>query len=176
MVLEFLSALNPEDICSWPEDKFFVAPKTSDMADEKRQRLLNVRSREHGKTVISPIIIHVRDTAGKLLYGHFRKDRTGSADLAEHESIAWALTHPDEGWVFVTQDKNAASCALSELGRERKGVCDTHEFLNHLFDEELLSPPQLKTLMDCSNKKKKQDNKIPPIPWRYLDRYNTLCS
>lgn len=101
--------------------RFFVAAATSAAARQRgeRQRLLETQ----------PIEIVAVDVSDELqvtiLYGHFRKNFAGTtADLAEHEALTWALTHPDAGRsIFVTADKGALFLASLELGRDRACTC-----------------------------------------------------
>ncbi|NOY89650.1 MAG: hypothetical protein GXP55_00475 [Deltaproteobacteria bacterium] len=58
--------------------------------------------------------------AEAYLAEHLRPDSTiATADLGEHESIAWMRHEADDDSMFVTVDKSAAYLALVELGPSR---------------------------------------------------------
>lgn len=123
--------------------------------------MLAARSSTNGAAIIMPFTVTVRSTAGTILYNHLRTGSGGTANLAEHECIAWALTDPARASVLVTQDKHAAMLALAELGRGR--VCHPYELWEHLLSQGHLTPQQFDDLMNATSRR---DRSIPAVPWR----------
>ena len=100
--------------------------------------------------------------AGSVLYKHLRKSSgLTAANLAEHQTIAWAVTEKEQA-VFVTSDKAAASLALAELGRSR--VCHPVEFWQNLLDDGMIIKTQWQSLLQRSLR---EDQSLPGVPWRY---------
>ena len=81
-------------------------------------------------------------------------------DLAEHESIAWALTQTAEV-VFVTADRRASLTALAELGRGR--VAHPFDFWLHLYAGGLVNRQQVDALCDRT---RRSDSGLPRLPPR----------
>jgi hypothetical protein len=129
------------------------------------QALLNTKAVSTGAPIITRFTVTVKSTAGTILFKHLRTGHHGTADLAEHQSIAWALTDPDQDSVLVTQDKHAAILALAELGNGR--VCHPYELWDQLQSQGHLSDQQLSDLMDATSRR---DRSIPAIPWRMQRR------
>jgi hypothetical protein len=155
----------PGDLSAWPNDELVLADATAQAAaldpSGRRQAVLAARSGATGAAIIESFTVTVGSTAGTILYTHLRTGSGGSANLAEHQSIAWALTDPVGDSVLVTQDKLAALLALAELGRGR--VCHPYELWEQLLSKGLLTQQQFQDLMGAASRR---DKSIPAIPWR----------
>lgn len=166
MVLEDMARkLSPQNLSAWPSDQFVVADATVQAAPQdssgRRQSMLATKSEITGAEVISSFTVTVHSPAGTILYSHFRTSAT-TANLAEHESIAWALADPaGKDSILVTRDKLAAMLALAELGRGR--VCHPYEFFEYLLNNRYLTGQQFNDLVETT---RKGDQSIP-IPWRH---------
>lgn len=123
--------------------------------------MLTARSGTTGAGIITSFTVTVGSPAGTILYTHLRTASGGTANLAEHESIAWALTDPVGDSVLVTQDKLAAMLALAELGRGR--VCHPYELWEQLQAQGNLTQNQFQDLMRATSRR---DRSIPAIPRR----------
>jgi len=158
--------VSKENLRKWPSGELLVADATADDAKQdrsgRREAALRIESDLTGGPVIDTFEVRVGSPAGRILYEHLRKGHRGSADLAEHESIAWALTIEEATAILVTSDKHAAFLALAELGRCR--VCHPYEFSRHLFSQHRISENQYKALMERTSK---ADQSIPEIPWAF---------
>ena len=123
--------------------------------------MLAAKSGITGAEVISSFTVTVHSPAGTILYNHLRTSST-TANLAEHESIAWALADPaGKDSILVTRDKLAAMLALSKLGRGR--VCHPYEFFEYLSNNKCLTGQQFNDLVQST---RKGDQSVP-IPWRH---------
>ena len=97
-----------------------------------------------------------------MLYEHLRKSSgLTAANLAEHQTIAWAVTEKEQA-VFVTADRAAATLALAELGRSR--VCHPVELWRNLLDDGMITDTQWQALLQRSLR---EDKSLPGVPWRY---------
>ena len=169
MVLEDMARkLSPQELSTWPEGELVVADATVQAAPQdgsgRRQSMLVAKSGITGAEVISSFTVTVRSPAGTILYNHLRTSGA-TANLAEHESIAWALADPaGKDSILVTRDKLAAMLALAELGRGR--VCHPYEFFEYLFNNGYLTGQQFNDLVETT---RKGDQSIP-IPWRNQNR------
>ena len=169
MVLEDMARkVSPHDLSTWSNNELVVADATARAATQddsgRRQSMLEARSEISGTEVISSFTVTVGSPAGRILYNHLRTStsRPTTANLAEHESIAWAMADPaGEDSIFVTRDKLAAMLALAELGRGR--VCHPYEFFEYLFNRGYLTEQQFGDLVDLT---RKADQSIP-TPWRH---------
>jgi hypothetical protein len=166
MVLESIAQVcSTEDLSNWPTGEFLVADATAQDAvnDPRRRRMpiLQARSAVSGEPIFERFMVTVGSSAATILYSHLRLGRTDTNDLAEHESIAWALTHPEENAVLVTQDKPAAMLATAELGIG--SVCYPYELWDRLRFRGHLTEQQFTDLM---NAMWKRDKTIPALPWR----------
>jgi hypothetical protein len=162
MVLNDLANTVPAiNFAGWPDLGLMLADATAKAASSgSRQALLAARSLATSGPVFTPFSVTVGSEAWNILYGHLRTGSSNTANLAEHQSIAWALTHSDEETIFVTRDKHAAMVALSELGRGR--VCHPYELFEYLCSRGCLTQQQFDNL---KNSTKIQDQSIK-IPWR----------
>jgi hypothetical protein len=122
--------------------------------------MLAAKAGATGAAITTSFTVTVGSKAGNILYYHLRTGTGGTADLAEHESIAWALTQSDGDSVLVTRDKHAAMLALAELGRER--VCHPYELFEYLHSRGCLTQQQFEDLLNSTSRK----DKSIPIPWR----------
>ena len=168
MVLEDMARKVPaRDLSTWPNNELVVADATVRAASldvsGRRLSMLAAKSGITGTEVISSFTVTVGSLAGKILYDHLRASNT-TANLAEHESIAWALADPaGKDSILVTRDKLAAMLALAELGRGR--VSHPYEFFEYLFKKRYLTSQQFD---DLAVSTRKADQSIP-IPWRHSD-------
>jgi len=84
------------DLSAWPDGELLLADATARAAARDpsggRQAVLAARSSATGAPIITSFTVTVSSPAGRILYTHLRTGSGGTADLAEHESIAWALT------------------------------------------------------------------------------------
>ncbi len=163
-----VSAQPSIDLSTWPEGELFVAPATSGDASKdksgRRPAALKAKSSVSGSSVITVFDFPERSNAWFILYSHLRKNTGGSANLAEHQSIAWLLDSRHRDAVLVTQDKFSAFLALAELGRSR--VCHPFELWHHLFTAGRLSREQYRDLMERTLRRGSQG--LPGFPWRFL--------
>jgi hypothetical protein len=162
--------LAPGDLEKWPDSALFIAAATAAGALNDRsgreQAALAVKSRATGASVITVFDVLLPSRAGSILYEHLRKGISESANLAEHQSIAWMLTERVGDLVFVAEDKHAAFLALAELGRCR--VCHLFELWDHFRSEGLLNDSQYQGLMNRTLNRAKGGMKgLPGIPWRF---------
>lgn len=157
----------PGDLSAWPNDALVLAEATAQAAaldpSGRRRALLAAKSGTTGAAIITSFTVTVSSMAGTILYTHLRTGSGGTANLAEHEGIAWALTDPVGDSVLVTQDKLAAMLALAELGRGR--VRHPYELWEEMLSQGHLTQRQFEDLMNATSR---SDKSIPAIPWRQL--------
>jgi hypothetical protein len=130
--------LEPERVSGWKPGWLLVAPTTAKDAaqSEPRRALLEARSRDRDQEVIGSFeIFHGTGDPAAGILAELHGGSESTDDLAERESIAWALTH-DPDAVLVTGDKRAALTALAELGRGR--VAHPFELWIELLEAELI--------------------------------------
>ena len=155
----------PGAVSGWPNGELLLADATARAAtlddSGRRQAVLAATSSGTGAPIITSFTINVLGPAGTILYTHLRTGTGGTANLAEHESIAWALIDPLADSVLVTQDKLAAMLALAELGRGR--VCHPYELWAHLLAQNYVTRQQFVDLMQATGRR---DRSIPERPWR----------
>ncbi len=155
------------DITHWPSGHILVADATAAAAAQdrsgRRPALLAARS-AGGDPVIEAFQVTVGSPAGQVLYQHLRKASKGTANLAEHQSIAWALTVGTDA-VFVARDQRATYLALSELGRGR--VCHLFELWRHLLEQQMITTAQYESLNQHTLK---DDSSLPGVPWRWIPK------
>ena len=94
--------------------------------------------------------------AAHILYDHLRQPTTSDKNLAEHQSIAWALAERPDA-ILVTRDKRAAFLALAELGRG--GAAHPTELWLYLREKNLVTADQFSDL--CGVTSKGEQNPIP---------------
>jgi len=93
---------------AWPLGQFLVAQATADAAVERRKALLDAHP-----TPFVPFNVLDSSRAVEILFLHLRQPSKSTANLAEHESIAWAIAErPDS--IFVVFDKRAVVLALRQ--------------------------------------------------------------
>ena len=160
--------VSANDLATWPNDELLLADATAQAAVQdisgRRQSLLAATSGATGPAVITSFTVKVDSEAGRILYEHLRSGTGGTAGLAECESIAWALTHPDQDSILVTRDKHAAMLALAELGRGR--VCHAYELFEYLYSRGSLTQQKFKDLLEFTSKR----DKSIPVPLRLSPR------
>jgi hypothetical protein len=166
MVLGAIARVVPvQQLSTWPEGEMLVADATAQAAANdlsgRRQAALSVIGQNSGEPIFSTFRVLSGTEAFTILYSHLRVNHGGTANLAENESIAWALTDSTGESVFVTQDKHAALLALAELGRGK--VCHPYELWEALLSSNVIDREQFTALMNavCS-----RDKSIPDTPWR----------
>ena len=148
-------AINASALGAWPADQFFVADATANAASGLRRALLDATP-----TPFVSFDLPVDSDGFDILYKHLRRPTSSTANLAEHESIAWALTdRPDA--IFVAVDKRAALLALAELGCGR--VAHAFDLWIHLRDQGLISQVQFEKLCEMTLNK---DQSLPGVPRR----------
>ena len=108
-------------------------------SDAKRHTLLIAES-----SAFQSFSIMMDSGAAEMLHKHFRPTAgRATANLAEHQSIAWAICEQPEA-VFVVIDRKATILALAELGCGR--VAHAHDLWLYLRDKELINPSQFESL------------------------------
>ncbi len=165
MVLDVIARMVAAgDISAWPDGEFLLADATVQAAvndpSNRRQAVIQARSGVSGKPIFESFMVTVGSTAGTIVYTHLQTGSNKTANLAEYQSIAWALTHKEEEAVLVTQDKHAAMLATAELGIGR--VCHPYEFWGRLHSRGHLKEPKFTDLMNATQR---GDQSIA-IPWR----------
>lgn len=142
-------------LADWPKGEFWVATQTSDDAKFQREKLLAAAG-----SPFNVFEVEVGSEAADVLYTHLRAGSSGTADLAEHQGIAWALTEAMEA-CFVSRDKRALSIALAELGLGR--VAHAFDLWIHLRDNELVTQDEFNEL--CK-RTLNADQGLPGLPIR----------
>ncbi len=150
---------DPEAATHWQAGLLLVASATGEAATPDRQALLDLRAGDEPIVATFAIRLGSDDPAEQVLI-ELRPDATSTADLAEHESIAWAQVHGPDA-VFVCADRRAALTALAELGRER--VAHPFDVWLDLRKKGWLSPRAFKRL--C-RRTRGQDQGLPRMPQR----------
>ena len=84
---------------------------------ELNRRLLQAKRRDRPIVGVFEIEVDPADPAFQIL-DELHSALLETKNLAEHESLAWALTHGRDA-VLVAVDKRAVLTALAELGRGR---------------------------------------------------------
>ncbi len=144
-------------VASWPSGHFRVADATVRAASGNRQALLGT-----SPSPFSVFSVRMDSDAANVLYNHLRQPSTSDKNLAEHQSIAWALSECPEA-VLVAGDKRAAFLALAELGSG--GAAHPSEFWLHLLDEGLINDGEFQDL--CARTSKGEQC---PVPLRCQNR------
>lgn len=130
-----------EDLKSWPPDVFFVSEQTALDAtpDDTRNQILSAE-----QTPFQSFQIMMDTRAADIVYGHLRITAgRATANLAEHQAIAWAICENKEA-IFVVIDRKATSLALAELGCGR--VAHAHDLWLFLRNKKLVSQKQFEDL------------------------------
>lgn len=107
---------------SWPAATLHVVETVARGAAKdksgRRGKLLSMKD-GRGAGCIVTHSVGVDTPAGRMIYGHLRKNASTSDEhLGEHESIAYCA-HEDRTATFVAADKLACFLALAELGPAR---------------------------------------------------------
>jgi len=151
-------------LTSIPAGTFLLARATADAASQDQLGLRPAALRAvagDGSPVFRVVDVTVNSVAGAILYRHLRSNYQGTADLGEHEAIAWLLAEAS-AVQLVTSDKLAAFLALSELGPGR--VCHPYDVWYGLHDGGYVDTEVLARLVARSGK---QDPSIPSPPYRF---------
>jgi hypothetical protein len=141
-------AVAPRDTIGWPAGRYFVADATKTAAEHgaaqgnfaatKRRKLLGSSA-----NAIGSFSIEIGSQGASILYEHLGRASDSPTDLAEHESIVWALTERTDA-ILVTVDKKAAMLALAELGCGR--VAHAFDLWLDLRDNHLVTDNQFAKL------------------------------
>ena len=135
----------------WPHGEFKIADATARDASGSRKALLEAEPSPFGS-----FSVMMNSEAARILYDHLRQPTTSDKNLAEHQSIAWALAEAPDA-ILVARDKRAAFLALAELGRG--GAAHPTELRLHLRDQRLITPDQFNDL--CKRTSQGEQNPIP---------------
>ena len=144
-----------EEARTWPKGQLFIVRQTATDADGRRLSLTADR-----ETPLAVLDIPLESEAANIVYTHLRRQAGGTANLAEHQAIAWILTASIDA-VFVTEDKRAALTALAELGCGR--VAHAFDLWLHLADEGMITFDQLRSLSESVSRK---DQGLPGVALR----------
>jgi len=161
---QLAGTVDPENAAHWQAGVLLVAEASSAAAMQApdRRALLDVRVGDESIVATFGIRLGADDPAEEVLID-LRPDAESSADLAEHESIAWAQVHGLDA-VFVCADKRAALTALAELGRAR--VAHPFDVWLDLRERGWLTPRVFENL--C-RRTRSQDQGLPRMPKRVSD-------
>ena len=143
-----------EDLTGWPKDRLFVAEQTAlDAESDSHRRTLLAAD----PTPFQSFKIMMGSPAFSIVYSHLRPTTSrATANLAEHQSIAWIISERPDG-IFVAKDKKAAFLALAELGCGK--VASPHDLWLWLRDEKLVDQTQFEGL--CRTTCKGDQSRIP---------------
>lgn len=146
--------INVTDLSNWPQGQLFVAEQTAMDAGQSpvRSALLTTNS-----TPFNVFNIIIGTPAFDIVYNHLRPTASrATANLAEHQAIAWIISERRDG-IFVTGDKKAAFLGLAELGRGR--VAHPHDLWLHLRDQRLVDQAQFDGL--CQTTCRSDQSAVP---------------
>ncbi len=153
------STVGPDVTARWQADVLLVAGSTAASASRVSQVLLDQRVGDEPVVGTFEIRFGAGDLAEQVLI-ELRCDASSTADLAEHESIAWAQVHGLDA-VFVCADRRAALTALAELGRGR--VAHPFDVWLDLRRRGWLTPETFQRLCKLTHK---HDLGLPRMPQR----------
>jgi hypothetical protein len=143
-----------EAVLTWPVGQLFIAEQTALDADSgsHRKSILDV-----SPSPVRSFSIVMGTAAFDVVHDHLRpRQGCATANLAEHQSIAWVISECPEG-IFVVQDKKAAMLALAELGCGH--VAHPHDLWLYLRDQEMIDHSQFEAL--CRTTCRKDQSGIP---------------
>ncbi len=130
-----------EDLPYWPQGQLYVAEQTSLDASQDPARYVLLAA---DPTPFKIFNIMMGTPAANIVYEHLRPTASrATANLAEHQSIAWIISECRDA-VFVTEDKKAAFLALAELGTGC--VAHSHDLWLYLRDKRLVDQTQFENL------------------------------
>ncbi len=130
-----------EDLTDWPQGRLYVAEQTVLDARHSPARHALLAA---DNTPFMSFNIMVGTPAADIVYEHLRRTASrATANLAEHQSIAWVISERPDA-VFVTEDKKAAFLALAELGSGC--VAHSHDPWLYLRDKSLVDQTQFENL------------------------------
>lgn len=144
----------------WPKGTFLVADTTAAAAADDHRRRALLQEKDAG--LVSVFSIAPKGEAADIVHRHLRDRGTSpTANLAEHQCIAYALTAAPNA-IFVTQDKRAAFLALYELGPGR--VVHSMDLWRHLERDKLVDTEGFTRLVNYTVH---ADQSLPGAPWRF---------
>lgn len=153
------TVVKQEDTTHWQPDVLLIAGTTAAAVTPISQALLETRAGDQPIVATFEIQLGGIDPAEQVLI-ELHPDTSSTADLAEHESLAWAQVHGLDA-VFVCVDRRAALTALAELGRER--VAHPFDVWLDLLQKGWLRHEAFKRLCDLN---RKHDQGLPRMPGR----------
>lgn len=122
--------IDVRNLPNWPRGQLFVAEQT---ALDARQSPIRNALLTTNPTPFNVFNIMIGTPAFDIVHSHLRQTASrATANLAEHQAIAWIISERRDG-VFVTGDKKAAFLALAELGCGR--VAHPHDLWLYLRDQ-----------------------------------------
>ena len=158
------NCVSAESMRTWPSGELVVAAATREAASldksGRRKQVLEVSCDDGGEVVISSFDVTVASPAGEVLYRHLRVGAEGTANLAEHQALAWMIAVEDDA-TLVTMDKAAAYLGLSEVGRGK--VSHPYELWEYLRSESRVSENEYELLIEQT---RKRETSLPGVPWR----------
>lgn len=122
-----------EEVERWPGGQLYIAEQTVLEAPvgSNRRALLDA-----DPSPFQSFSITMGSPASDIIYNHLRRTAgRATANLAEHQSIAWAISERPDA-IFVVVDRKATILALAELGCGR--VAHAHDLWLYLRDETLI--------------------------------------
>ncbi len=138
-------------VASWPRGELLVADATVCDASSRRKALL-----DQSGSPFTQFSVLMGTEAAKILYSHLRPAATSDKNLAEHQSIAWALAERPEA-ILVSRDKGATLLALAELGRGN--AAHPSELWLYLLGEGRITKDQFKDL--CRRTSNSEQSPVP---------------
>jgi hypothetical protein len=154
--------VDPAELTKWPRGQFSVAEATKTAAQKDAATSYSASKRlallDAPDPAIEAFSIQFGTEAFSLLYTHLAQPAGTNTDLAENQSIAWALAEQRNA-VLVTVDKRASVLALAELGRYR--VAHAFDLWLKLRESRLLSENQFKALCMATLKSDQSLNNMP---------------
>lgn len=149
-------------VSEWELGVLVVAEATADAASPRSRALLEARRAAQPVIATFKILLGAGDPA-EVVLGELHPDVSSTTNLAEHESIAWALAHGSDT-VFVSADKRAVLIALAELGRHR--VAHAFDVWIDLKQRGWLSSETFSHLCELTHK---HDQGLPRLPSRVAE-------
>lgn len=150
-------------VVHWESRRLWVANTTAMAASPPSRQLLAAEVDNDPLVSTFEISLGAGDPAEQVLVD-LHPDISSTTDLAEHESIAWALVHDPEA-VFVCADRRASLTALAELGRRR--VAHPFDLWLDLRSVGWLSPGMFEDLCQLTYR---HDQGLPRMPQRVSEK------
>ncbi len=143
-----------KDLPNWPQGRLYVADQTAVDANQDPARGALLAA---DPTPIKSFKIMMGTPAAEIVYEHLRRTASrATANLAEHQAIAWVISERPDA-VFVTEDKKAAFLALAELGSGC--VAHSHDLWLYLRDKMLIDQTRFENL--CRATCRTDQSRIP---------------